>query len=109
MFLEESIEIKNKYRNKFVSADEAVRVIKSGDRVYIHPGCSFPEILVDAMARRKDELNDVEVCHLLGVGNVAYATPEMEGHFRHNALFHWDQRTERSKRRKSRFYTDIPI
>ncbi len=87
MFLEESLEIKNKYKNKFVTADEAVRVIKSGDRVYIHPGCSFPEVLVDAMARRKDELYDVEVCHLLGVGNVAYAKPEMAGHFRHNAYF----------------------
>ncbi len=87
MFLEESIAIKNKYKNKFVTADEAVRVIKSGDRVYIHPGCAFPEVLVDAMARRKDELYDVEVCHLLGVGNVAYAKPEMAGHFRHNAYF----------------------
>jgi 4-hydroxybutyrate CoA-transferase len=87
MFLEESIAIKNKYKHKFVTADEAVRVIKSGDRVYIHPGCAFPEVLVDAMARRKDELYDVEVCHLLGVGNVAYAKPEMAGHFRHNAYF----------------------
>lgn len=87
MFLEESLEIKNKYKHKFVSADEAVRVIKSGDRVYIHPGCAFPEVLVDAMARRKDELYDVEVCHLLGVGKVAYANPDMAGHFRHNAYF----------------------
>ncbi len=87
MFLEESIEVKNKYKQKFVTADEAVRIIKSGDRVYIHPGCAFPEILVDAMARRKNELYDVEVCHLLGVGNVAYAKPEMQGHFRHNAYF----------------------
>ncbi len=87
MFLEESIEVKKKYKHKYVTADEAVRIIKSGDRVYIHPGCAFPEILVDAMARRKDELYDVEVCHLLGIGNVAYAKPEMEGHFRHNAYF----------------------
>jgi acyl-CoA hydrolase len=87
MFLEESKEVKKKYKHKYVTADEAVRIIKSGDRVYIHPGCAFPEILVDAMARRKEELYDVEVCHLLGIGNVAYAKPEMEGHFRHNAYF----------------------
>lgn len=87
MFLEESTKIKDKYKNKFLTADEAVRVIKSHDRVYIHPGCAFPEVLVDAMARRKDELYDVEVCHLLGVGNVPYAGPEMVGHFRHNAYF----------------------
>jgi 4-hydroxybutyrate CoA-transferase len=87
MFLEESAEVKNKYKSKFVTADEAVRVIRSGDRVYIHPGCAFPELLVDAMSRRKDELYDVEVCHLLGVGNVSYTKPEMAGHFRHNAYF----------------------
>lgn len=79
--------IKSKYESKFVSADEAVKVIKSNDKVYIHPGCAFPEVLVKAMANRKDELYNVEVCHLLGVGDVPYTEPEMEGHFRHNAFF----------------------
>jgi 4-hydroxybutyrate CoA-transferase len=74
-------------KGTFVSADEAVKVIKSGDIVYIHPGCAFPELLVDAMAKRKDELYDVEVCHLMGVGEAAYTKPEMIGHFRHNAFF----------------------
>ncbi len=87
MFLEETSEIIRQSKAKFVSADEAVRVIKSGNRVYIHPGCAFPEVLVDAMARRKDELYNVEVCHLLGVGEHAYTKPGMEGHFRHNAYF----------------------
>jgi acyl-CoA hydrolase len=87
MFLEDSIQAEKKYSNRFVSADEAVKVIKSGDVVYIHPGCAFPEILVDAMTRRKDELFNVEVYHILGVGNISYTKPGMEGHFRHNALF----------------------
>lgn len=87
MFLEEISDIKKNYSKRFVTADEAVEIIKSGDRVYIHPGCAYPEILVDAMARRKDELYDVEVCHLLVAGDVAYIKPEMENHFRHNAFF----------------------
>jgi acetyl-CoA hydrolase len=87
MFLEETSEIIRQSKAKFVTADEAVRVIRSGNRVYIHPGCAFPEVLVDAMARRKDELYNVEVCHLLGVGEHAYTQPGMEGHFRHNAYF----------------------
>jgi 4-hydroxybutyrate CoA-transferase len=87
MFLEETSDIIKKSQAKFVSADEAVRIIKSGNRVYIHPGCAFPVVLTDAMARRKDELYNVEVCHLLGVGEHAYTKPEMEGHFRHNAYF----------------------
>jgi 4-hydroxybutyrate CoA-transferase len=79
--------IKSKYERKFVTAEEAVSVIRSGDRVYIHPGCAVPQVLVDAMVARYQELHDVEVCHLLGVGEAAYVRPEMEGHFRHNAFF----------------------
>src|SRR5512140_1177940 len=79
--------VKRKYERKFVSAAEAVSVIASGDRVYIHPGCAVPLVLVDAMVERYHELQDVEVCHLLGVGEAAYVRPEMQGHFRHNAFF----------------------
>jgi acetyl-CoA hydrolase len=79
--------VKSKYERKFVSAAEAVSVIHSGDRVYIHPGCAVPLALVDAMVDRYMDLQDVEVCHLLGVGEAAYVRPEMKGHFRHNAFF----------------------
>ncbi len=79
--------IKRQFERKFVTASEAVSVIQSGDRVYIHPGCAVPEVLLDAMVSRYEELNDVEVCHLLGVGEAAYVHPEMKGHFRHNAFF----------------------
>jgi len=79
--------IKRQYERKFVGAAEAVSVIQSGDVVYIHPGCAVPEVLVDAMVARAEELQNVEVCHLLGVGEAAYVRPEMEGHFRHNAFF----------------------
>lgn len=79
--------IKSKYERKFVTAEEAVSAIRSGDRVYIHPGCAVPQVLVDAMVARHQELFDVEVCHLLGVSEAAYVRPEMQGHFRHNAFF----------------------
>ncbi len=39
------------------------------------------------MSERYLELEDVEVIHLLTVGKAAYSVPEMEGHFRHNAVF----------------------
>lgn len=79
--------IKTQFQRKFVSAAEAVSIVQSGDRVYIHPGCAVPEILVSAMVDRAPELRDVEVCHLLGVGDAAYVAPSMRGHFRHNAFF----------------------
>ncbi len=82
-----SATIKSKFQRKFVTAEEAVAVIRSGDRVYIHPGCAVPQILVDAMVGRYEELFNVEVCHLMGVSEAAYVRPEMEGHFKHNAFF----------------------
>ena len=77
----------NKYSGKFTTAEEAVKVIRSRDRVYIHSGCAYPKVLVDAMAARKDELYDVEICHLMVLGDAPYMKPEMEGHFRHNGFF----------------------
>jgi acetyl-CoA hydrolase len=76
-----------RYKSKLRSADDAVKVITSGQRVYVHPGCAVPSVLADAMSRRSQELEDVEVIHLLTVGKTMYSLPEMEGHFRHNALF----------------------
>jgi acetyl-CoA hydrolase len=88
MYKEESNQkINLTHKTKYVSAEEAVKVIKSYDHVYIHPGCAFPEVLVDAMSERKDELTGVEVSHLMGVGEASYTKPGMEGHFRHNAFF----------------------
>ena len=79
--------IKQHYERKFVSPTEAVSVIGSGDRVWIHSGCAVPEVLVDAMVDRSVELQDVDVCHLLGMGEAGYVRPGMERHFRHNAFF----------------------
>jgi acyl-CoA hydrolase len=75
------------YQGKRCSADEAVRVIKSGACVYIHPGCAAPEHLVKAMVRRAPELRDVRVIHLLTTGSADYVLPEMQGRFRHIAFF----------------------
>ena len=71
----------------FVSADEALKAVRSGQRVYIHNGCSEPLDLVQALTRRGPELRDVEVLHMATMGIAPYAAPEFEGHFRHNGLF----------------------
>ncbi len=77
----------DEYRSKMTTAERAVEVVKSGDRVYIHQGCNEPEVLVRALTRRAPELRDVEVLHLKTEGTAEYTHPEYEGHFRHNAFF----------------------
>lgn len=70
-----------------MTAGEALRVVKSGQRVYIHPGCAEPESLVEALVSRKDDLENVEIVHILTLGTAPYVGPGMEGHFRHRSLF----------------------
>jgi 4-hydroxybutyrate CoA-transferase len=75
------------YKKRLRSADAALACVKSGMRVYIQPGCAEPETLVEALMRRAPELYNVEIVHMMTMGCAPYVTPEMEGHFRHNAMF----------------------
>jgi len=75
------------YKKKLVTAEDAVSVIKSSDRVYISGNAATPYVLLKVLASRKDELEDVELVHVLLLGEDPLSKPEMEGHFRHNSLF----------------------
>jgi 4-hydroxybutyrate CoA-transferase len=75
------------YKKKLSSPEEAVLDIKSGDRVFISGNAATPFVLVEELAKRKEELQDVELVHVLLLGEDPLAKPEMEGHFRHNSLF----------------------
>ena len=75
------------YKKKIVSAEAAVSDIKSGDRVYISGNAATPYVLMKALASRKNELRDIELVHVLLVGEDPLSSREMFGHFRHNSLF----------------------
>ena len=75
------------YRGKVVTPEEAVSVVKSGDRIYMSGNAATPYVLLDALAERKDELRDVELTHLLLLGKDPLSGPGMAGHFRHRSLF----------------------
>lgn len=49
------------YKSKLCTADEAVKIVKSGDWVDYGTNLSFPELLDEALAKRKDELRDVKI------------------------------------------------
>ncbi|QQR73415.1 MAG: acetyl-CoA hydrolase/transferase family protein [Holophagales bacterium] len=75
------------YRRKVTTAEEAVKAIKSHDRLWVHAGCNNPEELIRAMTARADELEGVEVAHLLTFGAADYTEPKYAKSFRHRALF----------------------
>ncbi|MCP9290591.1 acetyl-CoA hydrolase/transferase family protein [Gracilimonas sediminicola] len=68
-------------------ADEAVKAINSGDRVFVHGVSATPVPLVKAMTNRHSELKDVEVIHLHTEGPAPYSDPEYKDSFFVNALF----------------------
>lgn len=75
------------YQSKIVSAEEAVRHIKSGDRVFLTGNCSVPQQTLKALVDYAPALTDVEICQALTIGPADYVGPEMEGHIRVNTMF----------------------
>ncbi|MFL5667908.1 MAG: acetyl-CoA hydrolase/transferase family protein [Chloroflexota bacterium] len=72
---------------RVVTPAEAAGVIRSGDQIYLHCAAATPSVLLDALVARADELHDVSIVHLHIEGPGPHLAPEMEGHFRHRALF----------------------
>jgi len=75
------------YQSRVVSAEEAVSVIQSHQRVFLTGNCSTPQVLLKALVKRAPELEDVEIAQALTVGTADYVSPEMEGHLRVNTMF----------------------
>ncbi len=70
-----------------VDAQTAVKLVNSGDRVYVHEAAMAPVSLIEALVARADELHDVEIMHLHTEVPAPYADPKYAGHLRLNALF----------------------
>jgi 4-hydroxybutyrate CoA-transferase len=87
---ESSVKVKSGYagyRHKVVSAEQALRCVKSGDRVVLGHACSEPPALVEALVARAPELRDVEIVHMVAMGPAEFAKPGMERSFRFNGFF----------------------
>jgi acetyl-CoA hydrolase len=75
------------YQSRVVSAEEAVKKIQSGQRVFLTGNCSTPQTVLAALVKHAPNLKDVEICQALSVGPADYVSPEMEGHMRVNTMF----------------------
>ncbi|WP_298239317.1 acetyl-CoA hydrolase/transferase C-terminal domain-containing protein [uncultured Algibacter sp.] len=72
---------------KIVSAEEAVKSIKSKDRVYVQAAAAAPQRLLKAMTERHAELRGVEVCHLHIEGEAPHANVKYKESFHVNSFF----------------------
>lgn len=73
--------------SKYVTAEEAVKIVKSNDRVYLQAAAAAPTILANALTERASELRNVEICHLHVEGEARYANPDLAESFHVNSFF----------------------
>lgn len=72
---------------RWVNAPEAVRTVKSGDRVFFHGMGATPHRLIAALLERAGELRDVEIVHMHTEGEARYADAAYRNSFFINNLF----------------------
>lgn len=75
------------YKNRLRTPDEAVKLVKSGDRIVPGHAASESKLLIDALMKRAKELHDVEIWQGVSINDAPYCSPEMKGHFIVNSVF----------------------
>lgn len=81
------MDLKELYQSRVVTAEEAVRKINSGDRVFLTGNCSVPQTVLSALVNYAPEVQNVEIVQALSIGPADYVSPEMAGHLRVNTMF----------------------
>lgn len=71
----------------YVSAAEAISLINSGDRIFLHGSACTPNYLIEELAQHAQRLRDVEIVSITVQGNVPIAQPEYKDSFYINSLF----------------------
>jgi len=81
------MDLQKLYQSRAYAAEDVVKFIKSGMRVFLTGNCSTPHKVLEALVQYAPNLQDVEICQALTVGPADYVGPEMEGHIRVNTMF----------------------
>lgn len=69
------------------TATEAVKHIKSNDRIYVQAAAATPTLLTNALTESASELKNVEICHLHTEGEAKYANLKFKESFHVNSFF----------------------
>jgi len=82
-----TLDWKSKYQDKIGSVAKAMRLIQSGDSVFIGSGCGQPQYLVNALVEYCEEVRDVRIVHILTMGKAPYLEPRYRDRFTLNTFF----------------------
>jgi len=90
------------YEERLITPAEAMQKVRSGDRIIFSHACGEPRVFPGELVKRASELRNVEIVHMVPMGEALYCRPEYAGSFRHIALFSgaktreaiWDSRAD---------------
>jgi acyl-CoA hydrolase/GNAT superfamily N-acetyltransferase len=83
---EPAIDWQARFSERVSTAEEAVSLIRPGQRVFLGSGAAVPQELLDPLVRRQD-LYDITIEHILTLAGAPYTDLEAADRFRHNAFF----------------------
>ncbi len=78
---------KEKYKSKITTAEEAMKLVKSGDHIFIGTACAQPQHLVEALVEHSAHIYDAHIVHMLTMGAAPYATEKFREKFKMNSFF----------------------
>ena len=101
----------NTYHSKLRTADEAARMIRSGQRVFIGSSCGEPQHLVDALMDNAGYFSDVEIVRLLSLEGslLTLMADEYRGHKFHVRSIYQGSEQTKSLRANQRFITPMNL
>ncbi|HAT31178.1 MAG TPA: 4-hydroxybutyrate CoA-transferase [Janthinobacterium sp.] len=75
------------YDDKRGSAEDALALVRDGDRIVVPTGVGEPPALLHALSAQRLRFRDVKVAQILALRKYAYFDPDTSDHVRHQALF----------------------
>jgi len=76
-----------KYSDKVGTAHSAMKLIKSGNSIFIGTGCGQPQHLVNALVEHSSHIYDAHIVHLLTMGDAPYVQEKFREKFKMNSFF----------------------
>ncbi|MHC4703656.1 MAG: 4-hydroxybutyrate CoA-transferase, partial [Planctomycetota bacterium] len=78
---------KEAYKDKIKTAPPAMKLIQSGNSIFIGTGCAQPQHLVNALVEHAENIYDAHIVHLLTMGTAPYADEKFREKFKMNSFF----------------------
>ncbi len=78
---------RRRYAHKLASPDEALAVVRSGQHIFVGSGAAQPQLLVERLVARAEQLHAAQIVHIMTLGLAPYAPAPVKESFRHNAFF----------------------